>query len=155
MNETYLNNYGVNYLWSKIKALLNQHSTNVGYYKINGYPIYRNPNLTKADIGLSEVGNYQAIPLTDKNNPNGVAPLDGSGKLPVDNLPIMKTINGQPLTGVGNIVFDMDIIEIVTTLPAKGKSNKIYLVKELVKLPETNNIKPSGTGEGPLANIES
>lgn len=35
------------------------------------------------------------------------------------------------------------------------ENNKIYLVKELVKLPEAKNIKPSGTGEGPLANIES
>lgn len=141
MNETYLNNYGVNYLWSKIKALINQHSNDIGSYRINGHAISSNPNLTKADIGLSEVGNYQAIPLTDKNNPNGVAPLDGSGKLPVDNLPIMKTINGQPLTGTGNIVFDMNIVEIVTTLPATGKSNKIYLVKDNTSPDSTNQYK--------------
>ncbi|WP_412031494.1 leucine--tRNA ligase [Metamycoplasma buccale] len=35
------------------------------------------------------------------------------------------------------------------------EDNNIYLVKELVKLPETNNIKPSGSTEGPLANIKS
>ncbi|TPI01839.1 leucine--tRNA ligase [Mycoplasma struthionis] len=35
------------------------------------------------------------------------------------------------------------------------EKENIYLVKELVELPETNNIKPSGSTEGPLANIES
>lgn len=35
------------------------------------------------------------------------------------------------------------------------KENNIYLVKELVELPYVTNIKPSGTGEGPLANIET
>ncbi|MBN0970701.1 leucine--tRNA ligase [Mycoplasma phocoeninasale] len=34
------------------------------------------------------------------------------------------------------------------------EDNKIYLVKELVKLPEAKNIKPSGSTEGPLANIK-
>ncbi|ACF07095.1 Leucine--tRNA ligase [Metamycoplasma arthritidis] len=34
------------------------------------------------------------------------------------------------------------------------ENNDIYLVKELVSLPETNNIKPSGSTEGPLANIK-
>ncbi|WP_369085690.1 leucine--tRNA ligase [Metamycoplasma spumans] len=35
------------------------------------------------------------------------------------------------------------------------ENNNIYLVKELVKLPEVENIKPSGSTEGPLANVES
>lgn len=33
------------------------------------------------------------------------------------------------------------------------EDNNIYLVKELVSLPEINNIKPSGSTEGPLANV--
>ncbi|MDD1359345.1 leucine--tRNA ligase [Metamycoplasma hyosynoviae] len=31
--------------------------------------------------------------------------------------------------------------------------NNLYLVKELIELPKTDKIKPSGTGKGPLANI--
>ncbi|MGX9358095.1 leucine--tRNA ligase [Mycoplasma sp. 773] len=34
------------------------------------------------------------------------------------------------------------------------ENNKIYLVDNLVKLPEVNNIKASGSTEGPLANIK-
>ncbi|AZZ65395.1 leucine--tRNA ligase [Metamycoplasma phocicerebrale] len=34
------------------------------------------------------------------------------------------------------------------------EEDNIYLVKELVKLPEINNIKPSGTTNGPLANVK-
>lgn len=33
------------------------------------------------------------------------------------------------------------------------EDNNIYLVKELVSLPKINNIKPSGSTEGPLANV--
>ncbi|TPR53689.1 leucine--tRNA ligase [Metamycoplasma neophronis] len=35
------------------------------------------------------------------------------------------------------------------------EDENIYLVKELVKLPEIDNIKPSGSTQGPLANVES
>ncbi|TPE58029.1 leucine--tRNA ligase [[Mycoplasma] falconis] len=35
------------------------------------------------------------------------------------------------------------------------EEDNIYLVKELVKLPEIDNIKPSGSTEGPLANVQS
>lgn len=35
------------------------------------------------------------------------------------------------------------------------EENNIYLVKELVSLPDIDNIKPSGSTEGPLANVKS
>jgi len=44
--------------------------------------------LTKSDIGLSNVTNVEAIPITDKGNANGVATLNASGIVPQDQLPV-------------------------------------------------------------------
>ena len=44
-------------------------------------------NVTKNDIGLSNVDNVQQIPLSQKGANNGVAELDGNGKVPSTQLP--------------------------------------------------------------------
>jgi hypothetical protein len=55
--------------------------------------------------------------------PLGFATLDATGNV--------------PLTQLGNI--DTNLYEIVTSLPAVGKSNKIYLIKDTTA-PDTSNI---------------
>lgn len=59
---------------------------------------------------------------------NGIATLDANSKLTASQLPTLKTINGNSIAGSGDISIDLSIYSIVTTLPATGESNKIYLV---------------------------
>lgn len=67
--------------------------------------------------------------VTDKKGvANGLASLDASGKLPTAQLPTLKTINGNSIIGSGNISLDLSIYSVVTSLPATGANNKIYLV---------------------------
>lgn len=40
----------------------------------------------------------------------------------------IKTVNGQPLLGEGNITVDLSLYKIVEVLPEEGESNKIYLL---------------------------
>lgn len=44
--------------------------------------------------------------------------------------PKLKTINSQSLLGEGDISFNMDLYLVVSSLPAEGNPNKIYLLPE-------------------------
>lgn len=67
--------------------------------------------------------------LNTKGQPNGLASLDGDGKLEASQLPSLKTINGESIVGSGNITIDLGIYQIVESLPESNQNpNKIYLV---------------------------
>lgn len=60
---------------------------------------------------------------------NGIASLDSEGKLPYEQLPPLKSINGTPITGSGDIGIDLTLYKIVRELPSEGiDPDKIYLV---------------------------
>lgn len=69
--------------------------------------------------------------VTDKlGKASGYASLGTDGKLPTTQLPAFKTINGTSVVGSGNIVLDLSLYKIVTTLPTTGMDkDKIYLVR--------------------------
>lgn len=64
-----------------------------------------------------------------KGRPNGLATLNQEGQLDENQLPPFKTINGQSVQGSGNIEIDVELYEVVTSLPTSNiKTNKIYLI---------------------------
>ena len=75
--------------------------------------------LTKADVGLSNVDNVQQVPLSEKGQPNGVATLDATGKVPPTQLPS----------------FVDDVLEFVdlASFPPTGESGKIYVALDTGK----------------------
>ena len=124
----FLNKDGLSYLWSKIKVAISNAQTAVGNYTINGKKISSNPTLTKTDIGLSNVTNDAQVKRSEMGVASGVATLGGDGKVPASQLSL-KTINGQAITGTGNIAIDLGLYEIVESLPTQDiNENKIYLV---------------------------
>lgn len=68
--------------------------------------------------------------VTDKlGKANGIATLDGDGKLPEEQLTELKTINGTSVVGHGDITIDLSLYRIVAELPTENiEENKIYLV---------------------------
>jgi len=59
---------------------------------VNGHRLYSDDDnyqivITKEDIGLGNVENVAAIPMSQKGANNGVAMLDASGKIPTYQLP--------------------------------------------------------------------
>lgn len=124
----FLNKDGLSYLWSKIKTTIEQAKTTVGNYTINGKKLSDNPTLTKTDIGLSAVTNDAQVKRSEMGVANGVATLDGSGKVPATQL-ALKTVNGQSIYGSGNVAIDLTLYKIVNNLPEEEIDvNKIYLV---------------------------
>lgn len=91
-----------------------------------------------------EVKDYTDIQLTQKvtnqlGNGGGIATLTENGRLLVDQLPTLKTINGNSIVGNGDITIDLNIYEVVTSLPTTNiNSHKIYLV--LSETSGTNNL---------------
>lgn len=69
------------------------------------------------------------ISLLQKGQVNGVATLDANGKVPVEQMPTTKTINGASIFGSGNLQLSASLYKIVDTLPTTGiDTSKIYLV---------------------------
>ena len=69
------------------------------------------------------------IPLLQKGQANGVATLDANGKVPVEQMPTTKTINGASIFGSGNLQLSASLYKIVDTLPTTDiDTSKIYLV---------------------------
>lgn len=124
----FLNKDGLSYLWSKIKAAISNAQTTVGNYTINGKKLSSNPTLTKSDIGLNNVTNDAQVKRSEMGVASGVATLGADGKVPATQL-ALKTINGQAITGAGNINIDLGLYEVVESLPTQDiNENKIYLV---------------------------
>lgn len=89
-----------------------------------------NPHgVTKEHVGLGNVTNDKQIPLSEKGAVNGVATLDTKGKVPVEQMPTTKTINGASIFGSGNLQLSASLYKIVDALPTTGiDTSKIYLV---------------------------
>lgn len=75
---------------------------------INGKALSENITLSAADVG--------AIPTTEKGANSGVAELDASGKVPVEQLP--------------SYVDDVVEYDSRTAFPADGEAGKIYVAKD-------------------------
>lgn len=51
-------------------------------------------------------------------------------KSEIPTMPNFKTINGETITGNGNITIDLELYEVASSLPTENiKTNKIYLIK--------------------------
>lgn len=76
-------------------------------------------NVTKAQVGLSNVDNIQQIPLSEKGIANGVATLDSGGKVPSAQLPS----------------FVDDVLEFanLASFPVTGETAKIYVALDTNK----------------------
>lgn len=76
-----------------------------------------NPHqVTKDQIGLSNVTNETQIPLSQKGQANGVAELDDAGKVPTSQLP--------------SYVDDVLEYDNLTLFPSEGETGKIYVAKD-------------------------
>lgn len=134
----FLDSTGLGHLWSKIKSLVSGVETNVNTeldkvknYTINSKKISTNPSITKADVGLSNVTNDAQVKRSEMGKASGVATLGADSKLPAEQLPTLKTINGTSVVGSGDIAIDLTLYKVVATLPtADIDSNKIYLVAD-------------------------
>lgn len=71
------------------------------------------PSYNKAEVGLPNVDNVQQIPMSQRGAVNGVATLDGNGKIPTSQLPSYVS----------------DVFEYAGTskFPTTGEANKIYI----------------------------
>ena len=77
-----------------------------------------------------------AIAALNVGKAGGVATLGTDGKLQAGQMPSLKTINGQSVSGTGNIDIALELFEIVSELPTENvNGNKIYLVPN-AKAPE-------------------
>lgn len=100
-------------------SLATQNKNTIDNYTINGQKISTNPNLSKNDVGLSNVTNEAQIPLSQRGIANGVATLDDAGKVPSSQLPSYVD----------------DVLEYNTydSFPETGESGKIYIDKQTNK----------------------
>lgn len=127
----YLDNEGLTHFTGKMKEYADgkagevdsKVTTHISDKKNNPHDV------TKAQVGLGSVDNVQQIPLSQKGVANGVATLDANGKIPVAQMPKIKTINGDPIFGEGDLQLSASLYKIVDKLPTTDiDTSKIYLV---------------------------
>lgn len=126
----YLDNEGLTHFTEKMKEYADGKAGEVDSKVTTHVGNKQNPHgVTKAQVGLGSVDNVQQIPLSQKGVANGVATLDANGKVPVEQMPTTKTINGASIFGSGNLQLSASLYKIVDTLPTTGiDTSKIYLV---------------------------
>lgn len=126
----YLDNEGLTHFTGKMKGYADGKAGEVDGKVTTHVGNKQNPHgVTKAQVGLGSVDNVQQIPLSQKGVANGVATLDNNGKVPVEQMPTTKTINGASIFGSGNLQLSASLYKIVDTLPTTGiDTSKIYLV---------------------------
>lgn len=126
----YLDNEGLTHFTGKMKGYADGKAGEVDSKVTTHVGNKQNPHgVTKAQVGLGSVDNVQQIPLSQKGVANGVATLDANGKVPVEQMPTTKTINGASIFGSGNLQLSASLYKIVDTLPTTGiDTSKIYLV---------------------------
>lgn len=126
----YLDNEGLTHFTGKMKEYADGKAGEVDGKVTTHVGNKQNPHgVTKAQVGLGSVDNVQQIPLSQKGVANGVATLDANGKVPVEQMPTTKTINGASIFGSGNLQLSASLYKIVDTLPTTGiDTSKIYLV---------------------------
>lgn len=126
----YLDNEGLTHFTGKMKGYADGKAGEVDGKVTTHVGNKQNPHgVTKAQVGLGSVDNVQQIPLSQKGVANGVATLDTDGKVPVEQMPTTKTINGASIFGSGNLQLSASLYKIVDTLPTTDiDTSKIYLV---------------------------
>lgn len=126
----YLDNEGLTHFTGKMKGYADGKAGEVDGKVTSHVGNKKNPHgVTKEQVGLGSVDNVQQIPLSQKGIANGVATLDAKGKVPVAQMPQIKTINGDPIFGEGDLQLSASLYKIVDALPTTGiDSSKIYLV---------------------------
>ena len=126
----YLDNEGLTHFTGKMKEYADGKAGEVDSKVTTHIDDTQNPHgVTKEQVGLGSVDNVQQIPLSQKGVANGVATLDANGKVPVEQMPTTKTINGASIFGSGNLQLSASLYKIVDTLPTTGiDTSKIYLV---------------------------
>lgn len=126
----YLDNEGLTHFTGKMKGYADGKAGEVDSKVTTHIDDKKNPHkVTKAQVGLGSVDNVQQIPLSQKGVTNGVATLDDKGKVPVEQMPTTKTINGASIFGTGNLQLSASLYKIVDALPTTGiDTSKIYLV---------------------------
>ena len=126
----YLDNEGLTHFTGKMKEYADGKAGEVDGKVTTHVGNKQNPHgVTKAQVGLGSVDNVQQIPLSQRGAINGVATLDTKGKVPVEQMPTTKTINGASIFGSGNLQLSASLYKIVDTLPTTGiDTSKIYLV---------------------------
>ena len=126
----YLDNEGLTHFTEKMKGYADGKAGEVDSKVTTHIDDTQNPHgVTKEQVGLGSVDNVQQIPLSQKGVANGVATLDANGKVPVEQMPTTKTINGASIFGSGNLQLSASLYKIVDTLPTTGiDTSKIYLV---------------------------
>lgn len=126
----YLDNEGLTHFTRKMKEYADGKAGEVDSKVTTHVGNKQNPHgVTKAQVGLSSVDNVQQIPLSQRGAANGVATLDANGKVPVEQMPDTKTINGASIFGSGNLQLSTSLYKIVDTLPTTDIDiSKIYLV---------------------------
>ena len=126
----YLDNEGLTHFTGKMKEYADGKAGEVDSKVTTHVGNKQNPHgVTKAQVGLGSVDNVQQIPLSQKGVANGVATLDTNGKVPVEQMPTTKTINGASIFGSGNLQLSASLYKIVDTLPTTDiDTSKIYLV---------------------------
>lgn len=118
----YLDNEGLTHFTRKMKEYADGKASEVDIKVTTHVGNKQNPHgVTKVQVGLGSVDNVQQIPLSQKGFANGVATLDAKGKVPVEQMPTTKTINGASIFGSGNlqlsaspggsIIVDTELIE--------------------------------------------
>ncbi|MCF2579169.1 hypothetical protein I6E38_08610 [Prevotella stercorea] len=126
----YLDNEGLTHFTGKMKEYADGKAGEVDGKVTTHVGNKQNPHgVTKAQVGLGSVDNVQQIPLSQKGVVNGVATLDANGKVPVNQMPTTKTINGASIFGTGDLQLSASLYEIVDALPTTDiDTSKIYLV---------------------------
>lgn len=126
----YLDNEGLTHFTGKMKEYADGKAGEVDNKVTSHVGNKQNPHgVTKAQVGLGSVDNVQQIPLSQRGAINGVATLDAEGKVPVAQMPQIKTINGDSIFGEGNLQLSASLYKIVDALPTTGiDTSKIYLV---------------------------
>ena len=126
----YLDNEGLTHFTGKMKEYADGKAGEVDSKVTTHVDNKKNPHgVTKEQVGLGSVDNVQQIPLSQRGAINGVATLDTKGKVPVEQMPTTKTINGASIFGSGNLQLSASLYKIVDALPTTGiDTSKIYLV---------------------------
>lgn len=126
----YLDNEGLTHFTGKMKEYADGKAGEVDGKVTTHVGNKQNPHgVTKEQVGLSKVINETQIPSNQKGFANGVATLDAKGKVPVEQMPTTKTINGASIFGTGNLQLSASLYKIVDALPTTGiDTSKIYLV---------------------------
>lgn len=126
----YLDNEGLTHFTGKMKEYADGKVNAVDRKVTSHIGNTQNPHgVTKEHVGLGNVTNKEQIPLSEKGVANGVATLDTDGKVPVEQMPTTKTINGASIFGSGNLQLSASLYKIVDKLPTTGiDTSKIYLV---------------------------